>query len=122
MSITALSPPPVLEPAAPTAGPPSRVLRRPPTREPGLTAVALGLLALTSAVHPLWVLASAGLALAGAVHGVVALMRPGERRWGAVGLTSAVLAFAVASVTVPAALRGAAAALAWVAALRPGGA
>ena len=94
-----------------------RRLRSP--REPGLAAVALGLLALTSAVHPVWALPSVGVAAAALVVAVAALLRPGERRLGAAGAAAAVLALAVATVTVPATLRGAGDLLGWIAGLRP---
>ncbi|QHC67730.1 hypothetical protein GSU68_14925 [Rathayibacter sp. VKM Ac-2759] len=116
----------ILSPA-PVAVPPSPRAARPPTpgrwpREPGLPALALGLLTLTSAVHPLWALPSVGVGVVGAVLAVAALLQRGERRQGALGLASALLGLAIASVTVPAALGGAVAMLTWFAALRPGGA
>jgi len=90
-----------------------------PPREPGLAALGLGLLALTSSVHPLWAVGSIGLAVGAIGVAVLALLRTGERRQGAVGATAALLALAVASVTVPATLEGAGAVLAWIGSLRP---
>lgn len=120
MSISALAPAPppssAAAPAAPVVAPEPRLQ----PREPGLTALALGLLALTSSVHPLWVLASVVLAIAGAGAGLLALAHPGERRWGAIGLAAAVLAAAVASVTLPAVLQGAAEVLGLIGRLRAG--
>ena len=90
-----------------------------PQREPGLTALGLGLLALTSSVHPLWTVPSIGLSVGAIAVAVPALLRAGERRQGAVGAAAALLALAIASVTVPATLEGAAAVLAWIGSLRP---
>ncbi|WKK72202.1 hypothetical protein Q0F99_04120 [Rathayibacter oskolensis] len=79
----------ILSPA-PVAVPPPPRAARPPTpgrwpREPGLPALALGLLTLTSAVHPLWALPSVGVGVVGAVLGVAALLQRGERRQGRSG-------------------------------------
>ncbi|KQQ05431.1 MULTISPECIES: hypothetical protein [unclassified Rathayibacter] len=115
MSILSLAPDPLLPPPRSTASPATG--RMP--QEPGLAALTLGLLALVSAVHPLWALPSVGFGVAGAILGIVALLHRGERRRGAVGLLCALLGLAIASVTVPAAIGGAAEVLTWLAALRP---
>ena len=96
-----------------------RLARLGPPREPGLAALGLGLLALTSSVHPLWTVPSIGLAVGAIAVAVLALLRAGERRQGALGAAAALLALAIASVTVPATLEGAAAVLAWIGSLRP---
>lgn len=89
--------------------------------EPGLLALALGLLALTCSLHPVWSLAAVGLAPAATALGALALGRPSEWRLGAIGAASALLALVVASVTVPATARAAAAVLGWLLGLRAGG-
>ncbi|MWV51162.1 hypothetical protein GRS96_17985 [Rathayibacter sp. VKM Ac-2803] len=122
MSILLLAPAAVLPPPPALDRPPVARLRRRSPREPGLAALALGLLAVTSAVHPLWALPSVGIGVAGVVVGAVALLHRGERRSGAVGLVCALLGLAVASVTVPASIGGAAEVLVWLAAQRPGAA
>ncbi|QHC71347.1 hypothetical protein [Rathayibacter sp. VKM Ac-2801] len=119
MTTTALLPPPA--PADPAHPWPSR--RHPPARrprEPGLAALALGLLALASSVHPLWALPAVAVAASAVIASVRALRWTGERRSAVVGLACAALALLVCSVTAPAAVRAGLAALAWIAALRPG--
>ena len=120
MSITTLSPslplPVAPAPRAPLV--PRERERRP--GDPGLVALALGLLALTSSLHPLWVLASVVFGIAGAGAGLRALARPGERLRGAIGLAAAALGLAVASVTLPATLEVGASLLGLLAALREG--
>lgn len=124
MPIDTLVPVPVLPVPRPRAErrrlPLGRVRPGPPS-DSGLVALTLGLLALTSSVHPLWALLSIAFAVAGGGAALRALPRRGERRAAAVGLAAAVLALAVASVTVPAFLDGAGRLLAWVAGLRAEG-
>ncbi|MCM6762390.1 hypothetical protein NB037_08160 [Rathayibacter sp. ZW T2_19] len=122
ISVLSLLPSPTAV-ARPSAVAPSRrarlLTRLGPPREPGLTALGLGLLALTSSVHPLWTVPSIGIAAGAIAAAVVALLRAGERRQGAIGAAAALLALAIASVTVPATLEGAVAVLAWIGSLRP---
>lgn len=120
MSISVLAPslPRPNSPAPAASGSTTSRERRP--REPGLAALAVGLLALVSSLHPLWVLASVVLAVAGAGAGLRALLEPGERRFGAIGLIAAVAGLAVASVTLPATLDAVAALVGVVARMREG--
>ncbi|PPF17715.1 hypothetical protein, partial [Rathayibacter sp. AY1A7] len=97
--------------------------RHPPAHrpyEPGLAALALGLLALASSVHPLWALPAVAVAVAAVIASVRALRRAGERRSAVAGLACAALALLVCTVTAPASVRAGLAVLAWITALRPG--
>ncbi|MBF4461395.1 MULTISPECIES: hypothetical protein [unclassified Rathayibacter] len=106
-------------PSLPDPAPP----REPPiTRSPdtGLAAFALGLLALTCSVHPVWAIAAVGLAIVALVPGLRAVAHVDQRRHGALGLAAALLALALASVTVPAVLAAMLGVVGWAAELRPG--
>jgi len=121
MPMTAPAPAP---PAAPLREAPPLLPPHPRTDsagETGLVALALGLLALACAVHPLWTLPSLGLALLGGVAGVRAVLRRGHRRLGLAGLAAAALALVVAGVTVPLTLRACVELLLFVARLRAHG-
>ncbi|WP_146077277.1 hypothetical protein [Rathayibacter tritici] len=120
MMTTTLLPPSSVRPAAALPRSPRR--RRPARRpqEPGLTALALGLLALASSVHPLWALPAVAVAAVAAALSARALRWAGERRNAVVGLACAALALLVCSVTAPAAARAGLAVLAWIADSRPG--
>ncbi|PPG89443.1 hypothetical protein C5C39_11900 [Rathayibacter sp. AY1F3] len=119
MTTTALLP----APAPADAALPRPPRRHPPARrpyEPGLAAVALGLLALASSVHPLWALPAVAVAVAAVIASVRALRWAGERRSAVAGLACAALALLICSVTAPASVRAGLAVLAWITALRPG--
>ncbi|PPI26394.1 hypothetical protein [Rathayibacter sp. AY1B5] len=119
MTTTAFLPPPA--PAGSGLPRPPRLhpsARRP--YEPGLAALALGLLALASSVHPLWALPAVAVAVVAVTASVRALRWSGERRSAVAGLACAALALLVCSVTAPASVRAGLAVLAWIASLRPG--
>ncbi|MHC2185727.1 hypothetical protein ACVLV4_001369 [Rathayibacter agropyri] len=100
-----------------------RTRRHPPhgrSREPGLVALALGVLALASSVHPLWSVPAIAVAVVAGAAAARALPCRGERRPAAAGLVCAALALLVCSVTAPAAVGAGLALLGWLAALRPG--
>ncbi|MWV75102.1 hypothetical protein [Rathayibacter rathayi] len=120
MMTTTLLPPSSVRPAEALPRNPRR--RRPARRprEPGLTALALGLLALASSVHPFWALPAVAIAAAAAALSVRALRWAGERRSAVVGFACAGLALLVCSVTAPAAARAGLAVLTWIADARPG--
>lgn len=90
------------------------------SHEPGLVALALGVLALASSVHPLWSVPAIAVAVVAGAAAARALPCRGERRPAAAGLACAALALLVCSITAPAAVGAGFALLGWLAALRPG--